>query len=161
MHPGSCLCQHGVLTTRLPGNSPPLSLELVSQFALNSCCHEFMHGPTCWDTEVNTAGTHVICIERQNFVPVSGGFQAVSRKVSLAASMGCMILNLGNRLCHRRWQVLEALGWGSGLGGGSTSAAALLCDLGLVPASPWASSSPSTKGGDWLRYENLLLLFSP
>ena len=38
LHPGSWQCQHGVLTTTLPGNSPPLSLELVSQFALNPCC---------------------------------------------------------------------------------------------------------------------------
>ena len=81
----------------------------------------------------------------------------MARKVSLGSSVECMILNLGNRLCHRRWQVLEALDWESGL---VASAAALLCDLGPVPASPW-SSSPSTKGGDWLRYENLLLLFSP
>ena len=56
--------------------------------------------------------------------------------------------------------MLEALDWETGLGRGSTSASALLCDLGPVPDSPWASS-PSTKGGDWLRYENLLLLFSP
>ena len=120
-----------------------------------------MHGPMCWDTDANTAGIHVICIEQQNLVPVSGSFQAVARKVSLDSSVGCMILNLGNCLCHRRRQVLEALGSGSGLGGGSTSATALLCDLGPVPASPWASFSPSTKEGDWLRYENLLLLFSP
>lgn len=30
---------------------------------------------------------------------------------------------------------------------------ALLCDLWAVPASSWGSSTLSTKGGDWLRYE--------
>lgn len=46
------------------------------------------------------------------------------------------------------------LGCGSGPGGVSFSATALLCDLRPVPSALWASFSLSPKGGDWLRYEN-------
>lgn len=52
--------------------------------------------------------------------------------------------------------MLGALDRGSGLGGSSISAMALLCDLSPVPAPLWAFASLSTKEGDWLSYENSL-----
>lgn len=64
-----------------------------------------------------------------------------------------MTLNLEKCLCCGRWHVLGVSGRGQAWAVFHLCYA-LLCGLREAPASLGSSSSLSTKGGDWLRYED-------